>query len=479
MYRGEILIEGAAAQTCSVELADSHISIVPATSTPIYLPYVDIDDLFDDNYTLRLADHTGQRYGLSMLGKAYGQVLGELRKARNHALERDLLLRGVSMQDTFTGKLFGGDSPVPVEIRLYEDLLVVVPERGTMFGVPFSFVERVEWDQELYQTTVVTDDGRRLVFGHLAKRSEEFRDEVMRLLARLGSRTARTLTQLLPGVEPSLLSRLSERMRDGRAVQRRAIDEFGPTLWPRLEDAVVRDAGLRSAYEHLAAMTPPGWAAFGIKAVLSATDDETPAPRRTWEQPTGGATRRESRSEWRERWKGTGGEPYDLGAAAEPAGPGSGGIGGATSAGTNPSADDGAAEPGDERPETDLWYFCPLSAHGEPINAVAHEVTSEKGHATYLFRLMEPERFSALGGDALAAEVGLAIARLNRALLLLNFRREPLYASEEEIATGRFARYRVALRKLDYLRWARANLLGRAIHNSTWEQQVEDIAARV
>src|SRR5919197_745644 len=106
-----------------------------------------------------------------------------------------------------------------------------------------------------------------------------------------------------------------------------------------------------------------------------------------------------------------------------------------------------------------MWLFCPVG------RAVAHEVTSEEGHATYLYR-SDP-------GD-----LHRSIARLNRALLTLNFRREPIYAQAEEIETGQFQKYRVAVRKLDYLRFARDSFLGRAIHNATWKAQVDAALAR-
>jgi hypothetical protein len=48
-----------------------------------------------------------------------------------------------------------------------------------------------------------------------------------------------------------------------------------------------------------------------------------------------------------------------------------------------------------------------------------------------------------LSGGGLEEAVAASIARLNRAILSLNFRREPIYAPEEEIVSGRFARYRV------------------------------------
>jgi hypothetical protein len=108
---------------------------------------------------------------------------------------------------------------------------------------------------------------------------------------------------------------------------------------------------------------------------------------------------------------------------------------------------------------------------------VAQEVVSESGNATYLFRLLPPERFDPLQGDALADEVGRAVARLNRALLLLNFKRDPIRLPEEQLREPAHARYLVALRHLEYLRWARGAFLGRAIHGSSWEKQVADVVA--
>jgi hypothetical protein len=146
----------------------------------------------------------------------------------------------------------------------------------------------------------------------------------------------------------------------------------------------------------------------------------------------------------------------------------------ATEAAAGPDGDEG-------RDATIQWFFTPLADGGRPLNAVAQEVTSEQGHATYVFRLMPAEEFEAArsdGEDPLADAVTAAVARLNRALLTLNFRREPIYLTDDQVATGRYARYRAALRKLDYLQWARAAFLGRAIHNATWEQQLLDLAAK-
>ncbi len=463
-YEGQARVGDGAPVPATIELTEDALQVVLQGRDPVHLPLVDIEDVHDDDYVLRLEDHTGTKYELTMLGKAYGQLLADLRTRRHEVLERDLLLRGVNLQDTYPGKLLGGSTPIPVEVRLYEDLLVVVPERGTMFGVPYSFVERVDWDEELYQTRVLTDDGRTLVFGHLAKRSEEFRDELRRLLDDLARRSAATLAALLPGIEPANLSRLATLLRDGRAAQQKDIDAVDPTVWPRLEAAACATDELRASYERLKAMTPPGWAAFGVKAMLTEKEDAPPAAPSVAPDPQPiSATDRQSRSEWRE-----------------------GGFGGVARQDLPGREVTGRADPPIEQeskpdpahPTTDLWYFCPLARDGRPVNVVAQEVASGSGHATYLFRLMDGDRFASLAGDDLAEEVGRSIARLNRALLQLNFRREPIYLPEEQIEEGRFGAYRVALRKLEYLRWAREAFLGRGVHNDTWPAQVEAVVGR-
>jgi hypothetical protein len=322
---------------------------------------------------------------------------------------------------------------------------------------------------------------------------------------------------LVPGLEPAVLSRLAARMRDGRAVQQRLVDTVAPGVWPRLVDAVMGTPNLQSTYARLTSMCPPGWAALGVKAVLT-QQDEAATPGDRW-QPADAATSRvghleHSRdSESSSRIESAGrsaGMPPGVGSmiagmqeqmtgaaatAASEAAKAAVGEAMAQTGGSSHHPGASAAAPpggGDEnlagvtedetgRDKTILWFFVPLADGGRPLNAVAQEVTSEQGHATYVFRLMPAAEFESAreaGDEVLADAVAASVAKLNRALLTLNFRREPIYLTDEQIATGRWARYRAAIRKLDYLQWTRAAFLGRAIHNTTWEQQLVDLAAQ-
>lgn len=105
------------------------------------------------------------------------------------------------------------------------------------------------------------------------------------------------------------------------------------------------------------------------------------------------------------------------------------------------------------------WYVCLFPDRAR----MAVEVTTEEGHATYVYRLEgEPDR---------------AVRELSRAMAALNFRREVISASDEAIAAGRLERYQVALRKLPYVRRLRELFVGRAVHSNdaAWRRRIEEL----
>lgn len=103
-------------------------------------------------------------------------------------------------------------------------------------------------------------------------------------------------------------------------------------------------------------------------------------------------------------------------------------------------------------------------------NLIASEVTNEEGHATYFFKIKEEKNPS-------PEEVERKVREINRSMQALNFRRDVIRATEEEIQSEKFARYRIALRKLPYLNQIRKDFVGRAIHTSkdSWEKSVQKI----
>jgi hypothetical protein len=106
--------------------------------------------------------------------------------------------------------------------------------------------------------------------------------------------------------------------------------------------------------------------------------------------------------------------------------------------------------------EVMYWFLFPLQTR----NVVAWEASSGSGRATYFFKQ------------------DLPIPELNRVLGMLNFRRRPIYLSDEDLARDpRYRRYAIAVRQIPELRQLRASYLGRAIHSTVqeWQSQVASI----
>jgi hypothetical protein len=106
--------------------------------------------------------------------------------------------------------------------------------------------------------------------------------------------------------------------------------------------------------------------------------------------------------------------------------------------------------------EVVYWFFFPLAAKpGSPPTRLAWEATSRGGRATYVFRL-----------DGRVA-VGDTTDNVNRALIALNFRREPIYLDTATLESElRYRHYAIALRKVAELARLRDAFVGRAIHTS-------------
>jgi hypothetical protein len=145
--------------------------------------------------------------------------------------------------------------------------------------------------------------------------------------------------------------------------------------------------------------------------------------------------------------------------------------------GTDAPAEKESAKPLLELGDESLfcWFMIPLAGGALPSDSahlVAWECTSQAGRATYIFRLPKPGQLM---------EIDTAIRRLNRGIVMVNFRREPIYlpAGSLEIQP-RFRRYAIAQRNLSVLRDVRSLFVGRAMHKSldAWQDQLQSLVRK-
>ncbi|HYB07212.1 MAG TPA: hypothetical protein VEB87_03545 [Nitrososphaerales archaeon] len=122
-----------------------------------------------------------------------------------------------------------------------------------------------------------------------------------------------------------------------------------------------------------------------------------------------------------------------------------------------------------------VWFMLPLSGRAASKgNVVALEVTSEGGHATYLFRVLPRGTFRTETYEGFVKEAAVVIHELNEAIIATGFRREPIYLSEDQLNTPQYSKYLYASKHLDSLRHLRERFVGRIIH-VTFDQWKADL----
>lgn len=128
-----------------------------------------------------------------------------------------------------------------------------------------------------------------------------------------------------------------------------------------------------------------------------------------------------------------------------------------------------------------VWFLVPVygKGAGDAGNAMAVEAAAGEGggRATYFFRITGRADYPGLGEGELHAEVERLTKKMNRAMLAVNFRREPIYLPDESLDEPRYSRYRVAVRKIPELRLLRGLFIGRVHHRSAeqWRDDVTDL----
>jgi len=129
-----------------------------------------------------------------------------------------------------------------------------------------------------------------------------------------------------------------------------------------------------------------------------------------------------------------------------------------------------------------IWFLVPIYSTNskEPGNAVAMEAISEEGggKATYFFRIVSRRDYLNFKRiEDLHREADNFVKTINRCMLDINFRREPIYLPDERLKEPQYAKYNFAIQKIPALQTLRSLFIGRVIHSSPeqWKNDVMDL----
>jgi len=132
-----------------------------------------------------------------------------------------------------------------------------------------------------------------------------------------------------------------------------------------------------------------------------------------------------------------------------------------------------------------IWFLVPIygateKGYGNAVAVEATEATGEEspGKATYFFRMISRRDFPTLKiPDQLDSEVDRLIKTINRCMLDINFRREPIYLPDERLDEPDYVKYRIAVQRIPSLQLLRNLYIGRVIHASPeqWKNDVTEL----
>lgn len=417
---GGAVLQGGA---CRVAFDEEELRLVPDAGAGMVVDLGDIDEIAAPDFELHLKLHDGSAVRLFRFGSRLQNLRHDLLEAWRRRLLRCLLVddRDEIAQIDGAARLDseGGSFSAPAQIRLYRNDLAVFPESAAPFHRRLADIEAVDFDETAY-ALILSSGSERLVLTKLARKTREFMAQLREATGALAARSAQVVRAVFPFLSIEGFQQVAALWKEGRALPLERFAAIHPSAAEALERNCV--AGRVQPYFRFLKERAAGLYA-GYKFVRPEEveeGDEAPAA---------------------EEGSGAGG---------------------------------GAAEE-TERPLVDLgdesllfWFFFRMSGAASRSGAdlAAWECTSLAGRATYFFRLRP-------AGDA-----NEAVDRLNRALAVLNFRREPVYLADRLLELEpRYRCYAIAQRRIPVLRELRASFCGRALHTSVpaWQKQVDPI----
>ncbi|MFZ3054545.1 MAG: hypothetical protein WA091_00985 [Minisyncoccales bacterium] len=116
-----------------------------------------------------------------------------------------------------------------------------------------------------------------------------------------------------------------------------------------------------------------------------------------------------------------------------------------------------------------VWFLMPVNSQ-KGNNFIVMEAASTiegGGKATYFFKISEKEDIDEL------------VKKINRCMIAINFRREPIYLKAEDLEKPEYLKYKTAVSRIPELKLIRQLFVGRVVHASPeeWKENVNNLMA--
>ncbi|MGD0643825.1 MAG: hypothetical protein ABSA75_02855 [Candidatus Bathyarchaeia archaeon] len=422
----------------NVILDDQFVTLVVEFGEPMLFSYTDIVGISEQEYRIKLFLTSKETLNLSGLGYQYEDFLSELFRLRNEILLKYMLMEESLISSGFNAQFSWFDSKGQInqsgncELRFYETALLILPQKNEPIRVPYCYVQRTSKIE--FRLFLNNEFGERFEFSKLGDKFDAFGKSLSDALNKMLLRSQTIIKEMIPETDPLTTYKLAALMKDGRAARRKDIEALSTDLWRRLTKRI-GEAGMDQEYGFLDAMSLKDQECVGVKRGLMGdlTGDYV------WLQfPLCGS-----------------GSNRLLNAVALEA--------------FSTSAND------EQIPEVQAKKSDSTEASNE--DDTEEKGSTSSGKATYFFRILSRQAYAQTGDAELKIELDNFIRNINRCMIEINFRREPIYLSDDTLDSPKYNQYRFAVTKIPSLKVLRNLFIGRVIHSSfdQWKKDVTDL----
>ena len=409
-----------------VSIDETYVKIVPTLGEPITFSPREILEFVEGDYDISLLLTSKEKLVLSKLGINYENFSRILSKARNDVVMKDMLMQESLIVGGLKGSYEYSGKSGNCELRIFEAGLVVDVERGEPLRFPYSKIAGIaEGD---YSLILTMEGGEKLTISKMGGQYEPFKKALNDTMNKLTLKTQDLIKSVAPAVDSSQVRRASRLMRDGKTAKKSDLDAISPDIWHGLEKKI-EEIGILEEYRFVSSLAQREKMCVGVKRGLMGdfTGDYlwilAPVP-------------------------GSNAIILEAVQAGE----------GETVEPLQSAAESGETSPAEAAPEE----------KGEDVNK------SGGRWATYVFNIMPRSQFPGQDTDALTDKM---IASLNDCMLSINFRREPIFISDDDLELPKNVKYWYSVQKLPSLRELRGRFVGRAIHvnKEQWQKAINDV----
>lgn len=483
------IAEGQAAVTINNE----EIIISQQFKDPYIIKLIDVLEISPVDYKVFIPLSPNGKLVISELGYEFENFLRILKDARNEIMAKYLLMeekvirKNIKAEYSYFETQGAAAESGNCNITIYETGLSILPENGKLLRIAYCEVTDIaEGD---YLVTVTSESGQKLELSKMGYEFDSFKKTLSDTINALDLFAQNLVMQLDPALDTLTTIKIARLLRDGKAAMKKDIEKYSTQVWKSLEKKIEK-AGIAPEYNYLKSVSHENQIAIGLKQGLmgSMTSDYIwflmPIYGSDPKKP-GNAIAMEA-------------VPFENEAKKDEAEAASLDPGNMTkmakdmqknmaasfqmmkeataSMGKTPEA------PQFKVPQNSKEQNAAINSEdGKKTNGDEEQQGEEStGKATYFFKILnradylKPENL-----QGLESEVEKLIKKINKAMISINFRREPIYIEDEKLYEPDNVKYRFAISKIAELREIREKFIGRAIHISfnSWKAGIEKLLA--